>query len=114
MGASEIPEDHNVPRTPETHATTTTTPGSPARAPPSGSGSTSALGAAAAWVVRQIKGPGRREATERMGLGQAAYVFGMHGVGSLVISGGINFGIACGKFLMSLRLWVGMSVRGSE
>lgn len=35
-----------------------------------------------------------------MGLGQAAYVFGMHGVGSLVISGGINFGIACGEFLI--------------
>lgn len=47
---------------------------------------------------RWVLGPGRREATSRMGLGQAAYILGFHGFGSLVISGGVNFGIACGEY----------------
>ncbi|SPO04775.1 uncharacterized protein DNG_07460 [Cephalotrichum gorgonifer] len=52
------------------------------------------------FLRRMLRGPGApRAATDRLTAGQAAYVFGMHGLGSLVISGGVNFGIACAMYL---------------
>lgn len=82
MGTSELPPDEEAP--------------SPSPAAPRHPSETS-------WLRRRLVGTGgRRAPTTRFTLGQAAYVLGFHGVGSFVISGGVNFGIACGEFLLSL------------
>ena len=77
MGASELPPDEEA-----------SSPSSPATKHPS----------EASWIRRRLVGTGGlRAPTTRFTAGQAAYVLGFHGVGSFVISGGVNFGIACGE-----------------
>lgn len=113
MGNPEVPSEKEgegqvpVPQPPRrvlhpelhTTATTPTPPTVPTQpaSPGPRTANESTPGSALSWIKRQILGPGRRAPTKSMSVGQAAYVFGMHGVGSLVISGGVNFGIACGE-----------------
>ena len=88
MGASELPPDEESQR-----------PSAPNPAPASKNPSETS------WIKRRLVGTGgRRAPTTHFTLGQAAYVLGFHGIGSFVISGGVNFGIACGEFSSSFCL----------
>jgi hypothetical protein len=52
----------------------------------------------AAKTVGENGGGGVREPTRKLTPAQMVYIFGLHGMVSMVISGGVNFGIAYGKF----------------